>query len=169
MPDDSYMSKYFRMYRQYFEVGPPVYFMIKHNGLNLSSANKQNKICSLHSCEPDSLLQVLNYWADKQKMESYLSSQPSYFLDNYINYLQNPYCCLKFENGTQCFDNTNTECSSCIPNLGGRRPNDEEFRKHLRFFFNHSPNEACVIGGRAQFSSSVKYDEQNNIQGKLST
>lgn len=168
MPDDSYMTKYFQMYTDYFEVGPPVYFMIlkKSNNYNISSIERQNQICSLNSCEPDSLLQVLSFWADKQKMESYLSSNPSYFLDNYIRYLQNPNCCLKYENGSQCLDYSNREtCSSCIPDLGTRRPTQEQFKKYLSFFLNHSPSEECIVGGRAQFLSSVKYDEQNNIQG----
>lgn len=165
MPDDSYMVKYFEMYRDYFEVGPPVYFMIKNNGFNLSSIHKQNQVCSLHSCEPDSLLQVLSFWADKQKMESYLSSAPSYFLDNYISYLQNPYCCLKFENGSQCFDAANEDCSACVPNLGSRRPGAEQFREFLPFFLNHVPGEECVVGGRAQFSSSIKYDQHNDVEG----
>lgn len=167
MPDDSYLSNYFQMYKNYFEVGPPVYFMIENNGLDLSLVDKQNQICSLHSCEPDSLMQVLGYWSTKQKMESYLSSQPSYFLDNYINYLQNPSCCLKYENGSQCFDFRDKDCSSCISDLGGKRPSPDEFKDYLGFFFNHIPNEDCIVGGKAQFLSSVKYDGQNNIQGKI--
>lgn len=103
-------------------------------------------------------------------MESYLSSTPSYFLDNYINYLQNPSCCLKYTkygNESQCFDAANEECGACLPNLNNKRPNATEFKKYLSFFFNHVPSEECVLGGRAQFLSSVKYDKANNIESMI--
>lgn len=62
MPEDSYMTKYFDHYQKYFEVGPPVYFMISE-GYNYSDISFQNKICGLYECDVDSLSQILSYHA----------------------------------------------------------------------------------------------------------
>lgn len=61
MPDDSYMTKYFDHYQTYFEVGPPVYFMITE-GFNYSDAASQNKVCGFYDCDRDSVFQRLNYY-----------------------------------------------------------------------------------------------------------
>lgn len=62
MPDDSYMSNYFEKYQKYFEVGPPVFFMITE-GYNYSETESQNKICGLFECHDDSLTNILTYHA----------------------------------------------------------------------------------------------------------
>ena len=63
MPEDSYLSKYFDHYQKYFEVGPPVYFMITE-GYNYSDVKLQNKICGLYECDVNSLSQILKYHAE---------------------------------------------------------------------------------------------------------
>lgn len=65
VPEDSYMSKYFQHYQKYFEVGPPVYFMITE-GYNYSDEKSQNKICGFYDCETDSVSQILNFMSTNE-------------------------------------------------------------------------------------------------------
>lgn len=60
MPEDSYMMNYFDFYQKYFEVGPPVYFMIT-DGFNYTDYKSQNKLCALQECDTDSVMNILNY------------------------------------------------------------------------------------------------------------
>jgi len=71
MPEDSYMTKYFEHYQKYFEVGPPVFFMIT-DGYNYSDTAAQNKICGFYDCDTDSVSQILNYMASNASERYYL-------------------------------------------------------------------------------------------------
>jgi Niemann-Pick C1 protein len=62
MPDDSYMSKYFAFYQKYFEVGPPVFFMIS-GGYEYSDVKMQNRICGFEDCDQDSITKIFKYHA----------------------------------------------------------------------------------------------------------
>lgn len=62
MPADSYMMKYFDDYQKYFEVGPPVFFMISE-GYNYSNKADQDKVCGFYDCDIDSVSQLLKYYS----------------------------------------------------------------------------------------------------------
>lgn len=81
MPEDSYMMKYFHHYQKYFEVGPPVFFMISE-GYNYSSISAQNKICGFYDCDVDSVNQILNYMASNES-EKYVFPDMQYFVFKY--------------------------------------------------------------------------------------
>lgn len=54
MPKDSHIVKYFHYMEELFEMGPPVYFVVKP-GLNYSNLDDQNLICGGVLCNDDSL------------------------------------------------------------------------------------------------------------------
>lgn len=62
MPDDSYMSKYFNSYQKYFEVGPPVFFMIS-DGYDYSDVRMQNRICGFEDCDQDAITKIFKHHA----------------------------------------------------------------------------------------------------------
>ncbi|XP_015782415.1 NPC intracellular cholesterol transporter 1 isoform X2 [Tetranychus urticae] len=152
MPDDSYMMDYFAFYKSYFQVGPPVYFMIT-DGYNYSDPVAQNRLCGESTCDKDSVLKILNYFSTKTS-ESYLASRPSFWLSDYNQYLRSDTCCKKYENGSQCLTNE-LECETCLDDMR-IRPMGKEFDQYLPFFLNQNPGEECLSGGKALFSGSVK-------------
>lgn len=62
MPDDSYMAKYFNNYQKYFEVGPPVFFMIS-DGFDYTDLSSQNRLCAFEDCDVDSINKIFKYHA----------------------------------------------------------------------------------------------------------
>lgn len=62
MPDDSYLKRYFESYQKYFEVGPPVYFMIS-GGVDYSDNRLQNRICGFEDCDGDAITKIFKYHA----------------------------------------------------------------------------------------------------------
>ncbi|XP_074593039.1 NPC intracellular cholesterol transporter 1-like isoform X2 [Brevipalpus obovatus] len=156
MPDDSYMMDFFSFYKKYFEVGPPVYFMIT-DGYNYSSYEGYKRLCDSPSCDKDAFLKILNYFASpNQTYRSYLTSKPEFWLPNYINYLRSESCCWKYPNETQCFTNDPRTCEVCFAEKT-QLPSSTEFNKYLPFFLHQDPDITCPSGGKAQFAPSVKY------------
>ena len=62
MPDDSYMTKYFDHYQKYFEVGPPVFFMISDR-YDYTELSAQNRLCGFEDCDVDSINKIFKYHA----------------------------------------------------------------------------------------------------------
>lgn len=58
------MLDYFHFLSKYLSVGPPVYFVIT-GGYNYSDKLAQNKICSSHGCDEDSMMVQLKWMADQ--------------------------------------------------------------------------------------------------------
>ena len=62
MPDDSYLTKYFDSYQRYFEVGPPVFFMISDR-YDYTESSAQNRLCGFEDCDVDSVNKIFKYHA----------------------------------------------------------------------------------------------------------
>lgn len=170
MPDDSYMTDYFAFYKQYLQVGPPVYFMIT-DGYNYSDYNTGiGRLCDKPSCDKASFLKILNYWST-QPHRSYMSSKPSFWVPPYLEYLSTDKCCQVYDNGTQCFNtaNYNSDCSPCIDRdtNGPLTVTKDEFDKYLPFFLNQDPNLDCSLGGKGLYDTSVKYKRENDGNIKI--
>lgn len=168
MPDDSYMSRYFEFYQRYFEVGPPVYFMI-NDGYNYSNTRAQNRICGFEDCDSDSIGKIFNYHATNNSKLSYIKSRPSIWLDNYLEYLRAEKCCfVNNKTGKQCLPSdadTETECTLCIQvndvdseERSTLRPSPSDFNKYLPFFLAQYPDEKCPKAGRAQFLDAISFE-----------
>lgn len=167
MPEDSYMAKYFEFYQRYFEVGPPVYFII-NEGYNYSSINAQNRICGFEDCDRDSISKIFNYHATNNSKNSYIKSLPSVWLDSYLEYLRSEKCCFVDEaTGEQCLPSqvdANGNCTLCLAvdeddDRSTVRPSSHDFNKYLPFFLNQYPDSKCPKAGRAQFIDAINYDE----------
>jgi Niemann-Pick C1 protein len=177
MPDDSYMRHYFETYQEQLQVGPPVYFMIQGNGINLDDPAVQNSLCSLQDCEKTSVLKMISYWAQHESQNSMIASSPSYFLDNYIKYARNPKCCRKrSDDGNFCpsssqHKNDTAQCVPCLEQQATMRPKGDDFYRYLPFYLQDLPNTKCILGGKAQFLPSVKLNtnHQNvtSIEGRF--
>ncbi|KRT84012.1 Hedgehog receptor, partial [Oryctes borbonicus] len=71
MPEDSFVLKYFKYLKDYLNIGPPMYFVLK-GGLNFTQLNTQNMICSGQYCDTDSLVTQV-YVASKMSNVTYIA------------------------------------------------------------------------------------------------
>merc|ERR1711964_804210 len=120
IPDDSYLIPYFNDLYDYFESGPPVYFITRE--LNVTQRLHQQQLCSRFStCESDSITNIIE-GERKRSNVSYIASTPASWIDDYFRWLDPNLaeCCV--ENGkTHCrgfFDSGSRSWSgpkSCDP------------------------------------------------------
>ena len=90
-----------------------------------------------------------------------MKSQPSIWLDNYIEYLRGSQCCFKNRiDGSQCLPGSINGCDQCIADTpkDTLRPMGNEFDEYLSFFIKQYPGEACPKAGRAQFLPALSYN-----------
>lgn len=173
VPSDSYLVDYFNDLYQYFNTGPPVYFVT--SDVNFTSREVQQALCGrFTTCHELSLVNILEQ-EGKRSNVSYIMNTPASWVDDFFTWL-NPAldeCCLvkKNTNGTQfCSPGGNPRlCETCYAkhepswevDMSGM-PQGEEFMH----FFNawiEAPSDPCPLGGKAPYSAevSVEYGNQD--------
>lgn len=93
------MLDYFHFLSKYLSVGPPVFFVIT-DGYDYSNVAAQNRICSSHGCDDDSMMVQLKWMAD-QSNRTYIALRPVSWLDTYYDFLHSSSCCFH-HNHTHC-------------------------------------------------------------------
>ncbi|KAK0641272.1 patched family-domain-containing protein [Cercophora newfieldiana] len=155
IPDDSYLIPYFNDLYDYFDAGPPVYFVTRE--FNGTQRKQQEEVCARYtSCEQMSLTNILEQ-ERKRADVSYISSPTASWLDDFFQWLDpmNKNCCV--EMGKPCFagrrDDTRT--------LAGL-PEGEEFVRYLNKFLKSPTTETCPLGGLASYGSAVVVDSERD-------
>jgi Niemann-Pick C1 protein len=98
MPEDSYVTTYFKAMKNYLSVGPPVYFVVKDTDFDYSNYDYQELI---RSGEFPSSLTSQIFSASKTPDRTYIAKPTSSWLDDYFDWAANENCCkLKKYNGT---------------------------------------------------------------------
>ncbi len=183
MPKDSYMIDYFSALKEYFAVGPPVYFIIKpgksrkirfsssrkifFTGINYANINASNMICSSAGCLSQSIANQLGI-ASLHPTETRLAQIGTTWLDDYYDWLRHrgstPCCRLYKDTEEFCSTNSplNANCHACTQSTTREDVTENEFKQFLPFFLKDNPNLKCAKGGHAAHGSSVKLFEQNN-------
>lgn len=166
MPKDSYMIDYFSALKQYFAVGPPVFFIIKP-GVNYANMNSSQIICSSAGCSSDSIANQLSI-ASLNPSQTRIAQIGTTWLDDYYDWLRHrgsTPCCRLYENTTQfCSTNSpsDSQCHACMSSSSQDNIDERDFNQFLPFFLNDNPNIKCPKGGHAAHGNSVKLYEQNN-------
>ncbi|XP_074598752.1 NPC intracellular cholesterol transporter 1-like isoform X2 [Brevipalpus obovatus] len=159
MPHDSYVLKYFKSQKQDLRVGPPAYFIIDGE-YNFSKIDDQSLICGSSGCNERSLVNYLTQQS-RHPTSSHILSPIGSWVDDYIAWAFSDECC--FENATGHFcpsTGDRQSCSKCeILDDEGVHIRPEVFYKYLAFFLEDIPSPQCSKGGRSQFSTAVKRDE----------
>ena len=135
MPKDSYVLDYFESLEKYLSVGVPVYFVIK-SGVNYSSIDVQNLICSTSGCNSDSMLNQITQAALNPNVSNIAFSANSW-LDDYFDWLSSSDCCNTYKNGSFCpSSGDRTDCKPCQVNYvqNSNRPTDADFYKYMKFY-----------------------------------
>lgn len=91
MPEDSFVLKYFKYLKDFLNIGPPMYFVLK-GGLNFTQFDTQNMICSGQYCDTDSLVTQV-YVASKLSNVTYIGKPSSSWLDDYFDWTSISTCC----------------------------------------------------------------------------
>ncbi|XP_050298712.1 NPC intracellular cholesterol transporter 1 isoform X2 [Anthonomus grandis grandis] len=159
MPEDSFVLKYFKFLKDYLNIGPPMYFVVK-DGLNYSDFNDQNKICGGQYCHTDSLIMQV-YMASRDSKNTYIAKPSSSWLDDYFDWSAIGDCCLYNEkNGEFCqHSSDDPDCVSCDiqVNPKTKRPNSTDFEHYVSFFLRDNPDDTCPKAGHASYGAGVNY------------
>lgn len=157
IPDDSYLIPYFNDLYDYFDAGPPVYFVTRES--NLTDREHQQEVCGRYTtCQQMSLANILE--GERKRSEvSYISSPTANWLDDFFLWL-NPdlgdKCCV---NGRRaCFANRDPAWNITLSGM----PEGDEFVHYLERFLKAPTNEDCPLGGEASYGQAVVVDSEKN-------
>lgn len=153
IPDDSYLIQYFNDLYDYFDAGPPVYFVTRE--LNATQREHQQQICSrFTTCESLSLTNILEQ-ERKRPDVSYIAAPAASWIDDYFRWL-NPEqeCCM--DSGKPCFEDRDPAWNITLYGM----PEGEEFVHYLQRWMNEPINDACPLGGKAAYGNALVVDDE---------
>jgi Niemann-Pick C1 protein len=152
IPDDSYLIPYFNDLYDYFDAGPPVYFVTRE--FNGTQREQQQKICSrFTTCQQLSLTNILEQERKREEV-SYISSPTAGWIDDFFQWLNpdNEACCV--ERRKPCFWRRDPAWNITLAGM----PEGDEFVRYLEKFLTAPTNEDCPLAGQASYGSAVIVD-----------
>jgi len=156
IPDDSYLIPYFNDLYDYFDAGPPVYFVTRE--FNGTSREQQQKICSrFTTCEQLSLTNILEQERKREDV-SYISSPTAGWMDDFFQWLNpdNEACCV--DRRRPCFWRRDPAWNITMAGM----PEGDEFVRYLKRFLNSPTNEDCPLAGQASYGSAIIVDSDRD-------
>jgi len=156
IPDDSYLIPYFNDLYDYFESGPPVYFVTRE--LNVTERVHQQQLCArFTTCQQESLTNILEQ-ERKRPDTSYLASTPANWLDDFFRWLDPDLeeCCV--EKHQTCFADRDPAWNITLYGM----PEGQEFTHYLQKWIASPTDENCPLGGQAGYSTSLVIDAERN-------
>lgn len=155
IPDGSYLIPYFNDLYDYFDAGPPVYFVTRET--NFTERWLQKEACArFTTCEQMSLANILE-GERKRPDVSYISSPTASWIDDFFQWL-NPdlgdKCCV--EGRQPCFAGRDPAWNITLSGM----PEGEEFVYYLEKFLAAPTNDDCPLGGRASYGNAVVVDAE---------
>ncbi|KAM3069802.1 niemann-Pick type C-related protein 1 [Clarireedia jacksonii] len=156
IPDGSYLIPYFNDLYDYFDSGPPVYFVTKE--LNVTERKHQRQLCSrFTTCESESLTNILE--SERKRPEiSYIASTPASWIDDYLRWLdpQLESCCV--EGGSSCFADRDPGWNITLHGM----PEGQEFIHYLEKWIAAPTDDDCPLGGKAAYGNALVIDSERN-------
>lgn len=153
IPSDSYLIQYFNDMYEYFDAGPPVYFVTKE--LNASQREHQQEICArFTTCDSFSLTNILEM-ERKRPNVSYIAAPAASWIDDYFRWL-NPEqeCCM---NGKKpCFEDRDPAWNITLYGM----PEGEEFVDYLDRWIKSPTTDDCPLGGAAAYGNALVIDQK---------
>jgi Niemann-Pick C1 protein len=165
LPSESYLISYFDNLDNYFEVGPPVYFIIR--GGNVTARPDQQELCGkFTTCDDFSVANVLE--VERNRPESSFITEPaSMWVDDFFRWLNPQYerCCRvrRRDPGTFCGDRDRERL--CQPCLEGQDPawnitmnglpEGAEFMRYLKQWLSSPTTDDCPFAGAASYKDSI--------------
>ncbi|KAH8601490.1 patched sphingolipid transporter-like protein [Bisporella sp. PMI_857] len=156
IPAGSYLIPYFNDLYEYFDSGPPVYFVTRE--LNSTERSHQQQLCSrFTTCEQASLTNVLEQ-ERKRPDSSYITSTPANWIDDYFRWLDPGLeeCCV--EDGKTCFRDREPEWNITLYGM----PEGQEFVHYLKKWVDAPTNAECPLGGKASYGNAIVIDDKRD-------
>ncbi|KAF1349878.1 sterol-sensing domain of SREBP cleavage-activation-domain-containing protein [Delphinella strobiligena] len=155
IPSDSYLIKYFDDLYDYFEAGPPVYFITRD--LNVTQRKHQQELCGRFStCQSFSLSNVLEQERKRPEI-SYIADATASWLDDFFMWL-NPSleeCCVDgFET---CFENRDPAWNVTLSGM----PEGQEFISYLERWIDSPTTAECPLAGKAAYGDAIVIDNSS--------
>lgn len=154
LPSDSYMIDYFNDLAQYFEAGPPVYFVTRN--LNLTEQPNQRGVCGRFStCHQHSLTSLIEIERKRPEL-SYIADPAASWVDDFfiwLNPVSNKDCCVDPKTGKPCFADRQPPWNLTLSGM----PEGEEFVMYLERFLDSMPGLECPYGGKAPYKDAVVF------------
>ncbi|PLW40125.1 hypothetical protein PCASD_07859 [Puccinia coronata f. sp. avenae] len=172
LPRDSHLVDYFNALDNFFEIGPPVYFVTRD--VDPTSRDGQQKLCGRFStCQPLSLANVLE--GERKRPESSFIAQPSaVWIDDFLHWL-NPTletCCRVRKHDPEVFCTDRDRERDCQPCFQGKQPpwnitmsglpRGPDFMKYLGHWLDSPTTDACPLGGKASYYNAIDLSEEKD-------
>jgi Niemann-Pick C1 protein len=154
IPDDSYLIPYFNDLYDYFESGPPVYFVSRE--LNVTERKHQQQLCSrFTTCQQESLTNILE-GERKRPNVSYIASSAASWIDDYFLWLSPDLeaCCV--EHGDTCFADRDPQWNITLYGM----PEGQEFLHYLNKWIDSPTDQDCPVGGKASYANALVIDSK---------
>lgn len=154
IPDDSYLIPYFNDLYDYFNAGPPVYFITKE--VDATKRKFQRQICArFTTCQSLSLTNILEQERKRTEV-SYISSPAASWIDDFFLWLNPQFeeCCV--EKGSSCFQDRDPAWNITLSGM----PEGDEFIHYLDKFLSSPTSDDCPLGGQASYGSAVVVDHE---------
>ena len=154
IPDGSYLIPYFNDLYEYFDSGPPVYF-VTHE-LNVTKRVHQQQLCArFTTCEQESLANVLESERKRPNI-SYIANTPANWIDDFFRWLSPDLedCCV--ENGKTCFQDRDPPWNITLSGM----PEGQEFIDYVEKWISSPTDQQCPLGGLAPYSNALVVDDR---------
>ncbi|CAO3578186.1 unnamed protein product [Absidia cylindrospora] len=177
LPSDSYLVPYFNDLDAYFNVGPPLYFVV--TGANLTERSGQKQICGrFPGCDEHSLATILEQ-ERKRPQVSYIGEPTSVWLDDYFLWTNPNFQCCQLKkqrrrqqsmkqihpwtassrDGRKLCGDFDMNCEPCVPDWlvsdMDTLPEGQEFLEYYDLWINMPPSETCPLGGKAAYGDAI--------------
>ncbi|KAF9485399.1 multidrug efflux transporter AcrB transmembrane domain-containing protein [Pholiota conissans] len=169
LPSESYLVNYFDNLDAYLDVGPPVYFVARD--IDVTQRTGQRALCGRFStCDDLSVANRLE--AERKRTESSFIAEPSAsWIDDFLRWLNpsNFQCCRVRKADTSVFCGPRDRERLCQPCYQDKQPpwnvtmdglpEDEEFMRYFRQWWNSPTSEECPLAGKTSFGTAIALTE----------
>ncbi|EJU00044.1 multidrug efflux transporter AcrB transmembrane domain-containing protein [Dacryopinax primogenitus] len=167
LPSDSYLIDWFNAIDNYYEVGPPIYFVAA--SADATVRRDQQHLCGrFTTCDEFSLANVLE--AERQREASSFIAEPAAsWIDDFFRWLNPQYtsCCRVRKNDPNTFclpRDSERRCQPCFEDhtpawnitLEGL-PQGEEFMRYVKQWLISPTNDECPLGGQSAYGDALSF------------
>ncbi|KAL9086114.1 MAG: hypothetical protein Q9159_004349 [Coniocarpon cinnabarinum] len=158
IPSDSYLIPYFNDLYDYFNAGPPLYFVTR--SVNATHRPEQQQLCGRFStCNSFSLAGILEQ-ERKRPSISYISDSAASWVDDFFLWL-NPTLgdagCTLSDGETPCFADREPPWNVTLSGM----PEGMEYVQYLQKWLHTPTDESSPLGGQAGYSNAVVVDNSS--------